>query len=142
MIGDTKKLPPDVNVKGVFACNELDLREISVYGFDYDYTLACYKPTMDYLLYNLAKETLVKKHKYPSGILSLEYIPGFAVRGLHYDIEKGLLLKIDSFLQIQLGSVYRGLSPVSDTEVLQLYKNKTVPLAYVEAHVRNGGSGQ
>ncbi|XP_071441544.1 5'-nucleotidase domain-containing protein 3 isoform X2 [Hetaerina americana] len=138
----SKKLPPDVNVKGVFACNELDLKEIKVYGFDYDYTLACYKPSMDYLLYNLAREILVKKHKYPTGILSLDYSPGFTVRGLHYDIEKGLLLKLDSFLQIQLGSVYRGLSAVPDNEVLKLYKNRIVPIAYVEAHVRNGGSHQ
>ncbi|XP_046383432.1 5'-nucleotidase domain-containing protein 3 isoform X2 [Ischnura elegans] len=138
----SKKLPPDVNLKGVFACNELDLKEIKVYGFDYDYTLACYKPSMDYLLYNLARETLVKKHKYPADILSLDYIPGFTVRGLHYDIEKGLLLKLDSFLQIQFGSVYRGLSPVSDNEVLKLYKNRIVPISYVEAHVRNGGSHQ
>ncbi|XP_049780560.1 5'-nucleotidase domain-containing protein 3 [Schistocerca cancellata] len=129
---ESKKLPPDVNPKGVFACNELDLKEVKVYGFDYDYTIACYKPSMDYLLYNLGKETLVNRYKYPNSVKLLEYKPGFAVRGLHYDIEKGLLLKIDSFLQIQLGSVYRGLSPVSDDEVLKLYKNRIIPLAYVE----------
>lgn len=55
-------------------------------------------------------------------------MPGFAIRGLHYDIEKGLLLKLDSFLQIQLGSVYRGLTPVSDAEVKRLYLNRIVPL--------------
>lgn len=55
-------------------------------------------------------------------------MPGFAIRGLHYDIEKGLLLKLDSFLQIQLGSVYRGLTPVNDAEVLRLYRNRVIPL--------------
>lgn len=55
-------------------------------------------------------------------------MPGFAIRGLHYDIEKGLLLKLDSFLQIQLGSVYRGLTPVSDAEVIRLYKNRVIPI--------------
>lgn len=58
-----KKLPQDVNPKGVFACNELDLREVQVYGFDYDYTLACYKPSMDYLLYNLGRDMLIQKYK-------------------------------------------------------------------------------
>lgn len=58
-----KKLPQDVNPKGVFACNELDLKEVQVYGFDYDYTLACYKPSMDYLLYNLGRDMLIKKYK-------------------------------------------------------------------------------
>nr|CAD7446046.1 unnamed protein product [Timema bartmani] len=132
-----KKLPPDVNIEAVFACNELDLKEVNVYGFDYDYTLACYKPSMDYLLYNLGRDTLVKKLKYPDSISKLDYRPGFAVRGLHYDIEKGLLLKIDSFLQIQLGSVYRGLSPVPNEEVLRLYRNKTIPIDYVESHGRH-----
>jgi hypothetical protein len=33
-----KKLPKNVNIHGVFAANELDLDEVNVYGFDYDYT--------------------------------------------------------------------------------------------------------
>ncbi|XP_059482720.1 5'-nucleotidase domain-containing protein 3 isoform X1 [Neocloeon triangulifer] len=128
----SKKLPRDVKPEAVFACNELDLSEVKVYGFDYDYTLACYKPSLDDLLYDLGKANLINKFKYPKEISNLKYIPNFAVRGLHYDIEKGLLLKLDSFLQIQLGSVYRGLSPVSDEEVLDLYKNRIIPIAYVE----------
>lgn len=58
-----KKLPKDVNNKAVFACNELDLEEIQVYGFDYDYTLACYKQSLHYLLYDLAVERLIKEFK-------------------------------------------------------------------------------
>ncbi|KAL1123392.1 hypothetical protein AAG570_002473, partial [Ranatra chinensis] len=133
-----KKLPPDVNVHGVFACNELDLKEVQVYGFDYDYTLAVYKRSMDYLLYDLGMENLIAQFKYPKEIKFMKYEPNFAIRGLHYDIEKGLLLKLDSFLQIQLGTVYRGLSPVSDEEVMRLYKNKTVPLSYVETSAHKG----
>ncbi|XP_014280301.1 5'-nucleotidase domain-containing protein 3 isoform X1 [Halyomorpha halys] len=134
---ESKKLPFDVNLKGVFACNELDLKEVKVYGFDYDYTLAVYKPSMDLLLYNLGMESLITKFKYPSGIANMPYLPNFAIRGLHYDIEKGLLMKLDSFLQIQLGTVFRGLSRVSNEEVLRLYKNKTVPIAYVESPGKN-----
>lgn len=58
-----KKLPQDVNPKAVFACNELDLKEVKVYGFDYDYTLACYTPSLDYLLYNLGRQTLIEQYK-------------------------------------------------------------------------------
>lgn len=57
-----KKLPQDVNPRGVFACNELDLSEVKVYGFDYDYTLAHYKPTLEHLLYNLGREVLLEKY--------------------------------------------------------------------------------
>lgn len=58
-----KKLPKDVNQHGVFACNELDLKEVDVYGFDYDYTLACYKPSLHYLLYNLGRDMLIERFK-------------------------------------------------------------------------------
>uniref|UniRef100_A0A1A9WKK2 5'-nucleotidase domain-containing protein 3 n=1 Tax=Glossina brevipalpis TaxID=37001 RepID=A0A1A9WKK2_9MUSC len=133
----SKKLPKNVNSRGVFVCNELDLSEVDVYGFDYDYTLACYKPCLHDLLYNLGRDMLIKKLKYPEAIAKLEYIPGFAVRGLHYDIEKGLLLKLDSFLQIQLGSVYRGLTKVPDQDVLKCYKNRILPIAYVEGQSKN-----
>ncbi|XP_046641987.1 5'-nucleotidase domain-containing protein 3-like [Daphnia pulicaria] len=133
-----KKPPPDVEVDGIFATNELDLKNVSVYGFDYDYTLACYKESVDHLIYNLGRETLVRKLKYPSEILKLNYQPGFAVRGLHFDIGKGLLLKVDSFHQIQLGCVYRGLTPLSDEEVLNLYGQHYIPADYLESYVHNG----
>lgn len=63
MICLAKKLPKDVNESAVFACNELDLNEIQVYGFDYDYTLACYKKSLHYLLYDLARNVLIDKYK-------------------------------------------------------------------------------
>lgn len=75
--------------------------------------------------------------QYPEDIAHLEYRDDFAVRGLHYDIEKGLLLKLDSFLQIQFGAVYRGLQPVPDEEVLRIYKNRIIPIAYVESQNKN-----
>lgn len=56
-------MPFDVNPKAVFACNELDLKEVKVYGFDYDYTIAVYKPSMDLLLYELGKDSLITKYK-------------------------------------------------------------------------------
>lgn len=56
---------------------------------------------------------------------------------MKYDIEKGLLLKLDSFLQIQLGTVFRGLSKVPDEEVLSLYRNRIIPIAYVEGEKGN-----
>ena len=67
----------------------------------------------------------------------MEYISDFAIRGLHYDIQKGVLLKLDSFLQIQFGSVYRGLTPLSTEEVLDLYKNRIIPIAYVEGDLKS-----
>ena len=33
--------------------------------------------------------------------MNLEYVPNFAIRGLHFDIRKGWALKLDTFLNIQ-----------------------------------------
>lgn len=70
--------------------------------------------------------------QYPNEIKEIPYNNSFAIRGLHYDVEKGLLLKLDSFLQIQLGTVYRGCRQLSDAEVLDIYKNRSMSRGYVE----------
>ncbi|XP_028266613.1 5'-nucleotidase domain-containing protein 2 isoform X2 [Parambassis ranga] len=127
---DTKRLvydliPPGacnlLNSSTIYANNEVKLAEVDIYGFDYDYTLALYSNALNTMIYNRAKDFLIEHFKYPEGLRKYDYIPNFAVRGLHYDIQKGLLMKIDAFHYIQPGTVYRGLSPVPDEEVLQLY---------------------
>ncbi|CAG2232353.1 5'-nucleotidase domain-containing protein 3,5'-nucleotidase domain-containing protein 2 [Mytilus edulis] len=117
-----------VNQHAVFANNETSLKHIKVYGFDYDYTLASYKQELHSLIFRLGKDALVHKYKYPKDILKFEYSAEFAVRGLHYDIRKGLLMKLDSFHNIQLGTVYRGMQKVSDEEVIKLYDGTHVAL--------------
>ena len=37
-----------------------DLSEVSVYGYDYDYTLASYKKGVEYLIHDIAKKHLVR----------------------------------------------------------------------------------
>uniref|UniRef100_A0A8C6X047 5'-nucleotidase domain containing 2 n=1 Tax=Neogobius melanostomus TaxID=47308 RepID=A0A8C6X047_9GOBI len=110
-----------LNPSTIYANNEVSLAEVDIYGFDYDYTLALYSNALHSMIYNAARGFLVDHFKYPQGIRKYEYIPNFAARGLHYDIQKGLLMKIDAFHYIQPGTVYRGLSPVPDEEVLELY---------------------
>ncbi|BFZ06162.1 hypothetical protein BsWGS_09201 [Bradybaena similaris] len=122
---------PDQNPEAIFANNELSLANIEIYGFDYDYTLATYTPELHKLIFTLGRDALVNKLRYPEGILELEYDSEFAVRGLHYDIKKGLFLKIDQFHNIQLGTVYRGLQPVADDEVKALYEGIHVPVDYM-----------
>uniref|UniRef100_A0A8C8ICG7 5'-nucleotidase domain containing 2 n=1 Tax=Oncorhynchus tshawytscha TaxID=74940 RepID=A0A8C8ICG7_ONCTS len=118
-------IPPSVcnllNSSTIYANNEVSLAEVDIYGFDYDYTLALYSDALNTMIYNTARDFLIEHFKYPEGIRKYDYIPNFAARGLHYDIQKGLLMKIDAFHYIQLGTVYRGLNPVPDEEVLRLY---------------------
>ena len=42
-------------------------------------------------------------------------------------------MKIDSFHQIQLGSVYKGLTPISDEEVLRIYNGSYIPQKLIRA---------
>uniref|UniRef100_A0A668A3F6 5'-nucleotidase domain containing 3 n=1 Tax=Myripristis murdjan TaxID=586833 RepID=A0A668A3F6_9TELE len=134
---DTKKQTEDlipvictnsVNPDTIFANNEMNLGDIEIYGFDYDYTLAFYSSQLHTLIFNIARDILITEHRYPEGLREYEYIPNFAVRGLHYDVQKALLMKIDAFHYIQLGTVYRGLHPVPDEEVIAMYEGSHVPL--------------
>ncbi|XP_061679012.1 5'-nucleotidase domain-containing protein 3 [Syngnathoides biaculeatus] len=117
-----------VDPDSIFANNEMSLRDTEVYGFDYDYTLAFYSRQLHTLIFDIARDILISKHRYPEGLRDYEYIPNFAVRGLHYDVQKALLMKIDAFHYIQLGTVYRGLHPVPDEEVIAMYDGCHVPL--------------
>ncbi|XP_076877791.1 5'-nucleotidase domain-containing protein 3 [Brachyhypopomus gauderio] len=117
-----------VNPDTIFANNEMSLQDIEIYGFDYDYTLAFYSSHLHTLIFNIARDILIHEHRYPEGLKEYEYIPDFVIRGLHYDVQKALLMKIDAFHYIQLGTVYRGLHPVPDKEVIAMYEGSHVPL--------------
>lgn len=80
--------------------------------------------------------TIYLYFQYPKEIGQFQYDPGFAVRGLHYDIEQGLLMKLDQFQQIQMSSIYRGLTPLSPAEVVHTYGSRSLPLSYVEGHLK------
>jgi HAD superfamily 5'-nucleotidase-like hydrolase len=120
-----------VNPKGVFANNELDLKDIQVYGFDYDYTLAYYNHSLYQLIFNLARDSLVETYKYPAELKNLEYLPHFPIRGLHLDTRKGWLMKIDSYHNIQLGTVYHGMNKIDDEDVLRYFDGQRLNIEFV-----------
>ncbi|MEE6480103.1 hypothetical protein FKM82_012460 [Ascaphus truei] len=117
-----------LNPDAIFSNNEMSLADIEIYGFDYDYTLAFYSKDLHTLIFNTARDLLINEHRYPTELRKYEYDPNFAIRGLHYDVHKALLMKIDAFHYIQLGTVYRGLSVVPDSEVIAMYEGSHVPL--------------
>ncbi|XP_069874694.1 5'-nucleotidase domain-containing protein 2 isoform X2 [Dipodomys merriami] len=90
-------LPPEVcsllNPAAIYANNEISLRDVEVYGFDYDYTLAQYADALHPEIFSAARDILIEHYKYPEGIRKYEYNPSFAIRGLHYDIQKGPSIK-------------------------------------------------
>ena len=128
-----KRLPTNIDKNGVFANDELDLNRIDVYGFDYDYTLATYKESVEHFIHEETKNILVDELKYPEPIRNFTYNPSSVIRGLHYDIKKGILMKLDSFARIELGTVYRGHERLPDEEVFDLYKKRHLPAYYIES---------
>ena len=110
-----------VNPNGVFANNELNLSEIEIYGFDYDYTLAHYNANLFQVIFNLARNILVNDLKYPKELFEFNYMPDYPIRGLHFDKRNGWLMKIDSYHNIHLGTVHSGRKKISDKEVKQFY---------------------
>ena len=56
-------IAPSIDDTAVFANNELDLTNVDVYGFDYDYTLASYTKALHHLIYSLGQYALVNNHK-------------------------------------------------------------------------------
>ena len=52
-----------VDEKAVFANNELSLRDVCVYGFDYDYTLAHYTEELNNVIYQMSLNRLIDDYK-------------------------------------------------------------------------------
>ncbi|ORY01247.1 HAD-superfamily hydrolase [Basidiobolus meristosporus CBS 931.73] len=102
----------------VFANNDINLGKISVYGFDYDYTLANYSEMLPIMIYTKVRDMLVDHLKYPTGLKDLTYDPKFAIRGLHYDFQTGWMMKIDAFHNIQLTTVHYGREPIKNQDLV------------------------
>lgn len=95
--------------------------KVEVVGFDYDYTLAEYTPALQFLIYDCAKKILLDKRRYPAQLAEFTFDPTFAIRGLVFDRNKGLFLKLSSRHEIALNHVSRGRRSVPQGEVLEIY---------------------
>jgi HAD superfamily 5'-nucleotidase-like hydrolase len=120
-----------VNPNGVFANNELDLNEIEIYGFDYDYTLAHYNRNLFQVMFNLGRNSLVSDLKYPSELFEFNYMHDYPVRGIHFDKRNGWLMKIDSYHNIQLGTVHSGTKQISDKDVKKFYNGIHINIEHI-----------
>ncbi|KAB0396966.1 hypothetical protein E2I00_009326 [Balaenoptera physalus] len=109
-----------LNPDAIFSNNDRSLSDIEIYSFDYDYTLVFYSKHLHTLIFNAARDLPINEHRYPMEIRKYEYDPIFAIRGLHYDVQRSVLMKISAFHYIQLGTVYRGLSVVPDEKVIEI----------------------
>ena len=130
----------DINADAVFVNNEISLKYIDVYGFDYDYTIANYSDQLHHTIYKIAVNNLIEMFGYPCQIKSMKYDPGFAIRGLHFDTRKGLLMKLDSFSHIQLGTVYRGRQELNSWDVVSNYAGTHLPIDQISLGTKRNGA--
>ncbi|KAI6652293.1 5'-nucleotidase domain-containing protein 3 [Oopsacas minuta] len=119
------------NPHSVYANKMVNLSEIHVYGFDYDYTLVRYTPALIKEIYNNSKQALVEQLNYPTGLYDIPFNIKFSTRGLHYDIVEGILMKIDGTHRIQLGTAYIGHRPVKDDDIIRIYGSTHIPISFM-----------
>lgn len=108
----------------VYANTYVNLGSAKVVGFDYDYTLVSYKPAILHLIYDLAKEQLVSKFKYPKELLDLPgYDPNFAIRGLAVDLDNAWICMLT--LRYRVSIAFFGRERVDPMIVRQTYRSET-----------------
>lgn len=106
--------------KDVFVLNDLFLSEIDALGYDFDYTLLSYQPTLHEFIYSAALKILVEKRAYPPELLTkLSYSPDFAIRGLVFDPSHGNLLKLDAMSRVEVA--FFGRKALKRRTINQLY---------------------
>ncbi len=104
----------------VFINRNLRLDGISHVGFDMDYTLALYQQSLDELSWGLILDVLTRESSYPKEILSFDYDPGFAIRGLAIDLPRGNVFKLDKYRHV--GRACHGTRVLDHEERVRLYR--------------------
>lgn len=104
----------------VFANAEVHLDKIKVIGFDYDFTVASYTNQLQRLIFRAARDYIVDKKLYPEELKAqIDYDKHFAVRGLTFDKERGLLFKLGPNFKVDLTTVHRGKRRLNEEQALQ-----------------------
>lgn len=60
-----------LNSSTIYANNEVNLAEVDIYGFDYDYTLALYSDALNTMIYNTARAFLIEHFKVCRAVVAL-----------------------------------------------------------------------
>lgn len=105
----------------VYTNNYIGMGDIKVVGFDLDYTLINYTDELQPLIYNLAKEILIKANGFPQSLKHCHFDKNFAIRGLSVDTKTGALLKLSHLQRIGSQFAYLGKTKLSKEEIEEMY---------------------
>jgi len=112
----------------VYVNRNLRLDQITMVGFDMDYTLAIYnQPKIEELSVRATIEKLCTAKGYPDAIRALTYDPAFGIRGLVVDQATGHVFKPDRYGTP--GRVRHGHTIIDHDHVAALYQRERMRLA-------------
>ena len=118
-------LPPS---RQIYTNRALRLDQISMVGFDMDYTLAVYSMRhIEELAFRMTLERMVKTRGYPELLSSITYDHEFVIRGLVVDKDHGNLFKMDRHNYV--GRCYHGRQLLPLDERRALYQNEKIRLS-------------
>lgn len=104
----------------IFCNTELHMAQINAIGFDMDYTLAQYLPSLDLLAYEGTKQKLVANMGYPAPVSQLVYDFNNCRRGCVIHIKRGNVLKLDQYRYLR--AVQHGLTAMSADSRKAMYR--------------------
>ena len=112
----------------VFVNRTLNLKTISLIGFDMDYTLVSYDTkAFESLTYEMALEVLVDQKGYPDVVKTLTFDFDRAIVGLIIDRKNGFLLQASRYGKVK--TAYFGLELVPFQEMKKTYQNMNIDLS-------------
>jgi len=112
----------------IYTNRALRLDQISMVGFDMDYTLAVYSMRhIEELAFRMTLERLVERRGYPALLSSITYDHEFVIRGLVVDKDHGNLFKMDRHNYV--GRCYHGRQLLPLDERRALYQNEKIRLS-------------
>jgi len=118
-------LPPS---RQIYTNRALRLDQISMVGFDMDYTLAVYSMRhIEELAFRMTLERLVGKCGYPAELSGITYDHEFVIRGLVVDKDHGNIFKMDRHNYV--GRCYHGRQLLPIDERRALYQNEKIRLS-------------
>ena len=105
----------------IYTNRSLKMEDITIVGFDMDYTLAVYSMRqIEELAFHMTLERLVQKRGYPAYLEGLKYDHAFVIRGLVVDKDFGNIFKMDRHNHV--GRCYHGRRALSLDERRALYQ--------------------
>ena len=110
--------------EAIYANAYVDLSQVDVVGFDYDYTLVTYTDELLELIYEMALNRLVNHFQYPSEMLDcgLKFDPFFSIRGLAVDKETGWICHLSYTHKVSVA--WEGREKIPTQKIYQEYRGK------------------